>query len=119
LALVVAVRLVAGVQLPQWLSLVALLVAVHVCARYSISSVGRPLRKGELTHLSFGCAIAFCLIDEGLILAFQFSGSVESPHQYAVAKAVVAILIDVAIVFAMVFVTVPIATRILGPRDVA
>jgi hypothetical protein len=119
LTLVVALRFIAGVQLPQWLSLVALLVAVHVCARYSISRVGRPLRIGELVHLGLGCAIAFCLIDEGLILAFQFAGSVESPHQYEVAKAIVAILIDAAIVFVMVFVTVPIATRIFGRRNVA
>ena len=115
----IIVKLSLGVQLPRWLTVLALFVAIHLCAWFSSKRVNRSLQRSDLIRLSIGCAIAFCLIDEGLTLALQWAGLVSAPQSFATAKAVVATLIDALIVVAMVFLTVPIATRFYGRAIVA
>ena len=113
------VKLSLGVQLPRWLTVFALFLAIHLCAWFFSKRVHHSLQKNDLIRLSIGCAIAFCLIDEGLILALQWAGFVSAPQSFAIAKAIVAILIDALIVVAMVFLTVPIATRFYNHEIVA
>jgi hypothetical protein len=108
-----------GIELPRWFTVLVLFLAIHICAWSFLRGSRRQLLKRDLARLSCGCAIAFVLIDEGLVLAFQWAGLLNAPQQYATAKVVVATVFDVCLVVGIVFLTVPLGARIYGRRDVA
>jgi hypothetical protein len=100
----------------QWHTLLALFVVIHICAWYFSRRVRRHLRTADLVHLSIGCAIAFCLVDEGLTIAFRWAGLIGAPESYVIAKTLLAIVVDALIVVAIVFITVPLGVRFLYGR---
>ena len=108
-----------GIELPRWITVLVLFLAIHICAWFFSRGSRRQLLKRDLARLSCGCAIAFVLIDEGLVLAFRWAGLLNALEQYATAKAIVAIVFDVFLVVGFVFLTVPLGARLYGRQDVA
>jgi hypothetical protein len=114
----VGLKFALDAQPSRWRWLFALFVSIHVCASYYGRRSGGPFQSKDLVHLSLSCAIAFCLVDEGVILALRWMGLLGAPESHAFARAVIAIVVDTLIVFAMVFVTVPLGSKVYIRRGV-
>jgi hypothetical protein len=112
-------RLGVGIQLPRWCSILALFAIVHICAFYFVKRVGRRLLTEDLTTLSAGCAVAFVLFDEGLTLVLRWTGFVSESQTHPIATAVVAVVVDVLVVVAIVFLTVPLGVKLYSRARVA
>jgi hypothetical protein len=108
-----------GIQLPRWCSIIALFLIVHVCTYYFAKRVGRRLLTQDLTTLSAGCSIAFVLFDEGLSLVLGWTGFVSESQAHPIATALGAVVVDVLVVVAIVFLTVPLGARLYGRAKVA
>ena len=115
----VVLQLRVGIQLPRWCSIFALFVIIHVCAFYFAKYVGRRLLTEDLTTLSAGCSIVFVLFDEGLSLVLGWAGFVSESQAHPIATALGAVVVDVLVVVAIVFLTVPLGAKLYGRAKVA
>jgi hypothetical protein len=115
LVIVIGVRLQLGLQIPRFAAIGALFVAIHVAAWRWVSASRREMLSDERPRFLLACFAAFWTFDE----LFPLVRSVFSGEGLlrVLAEAVVATLVDLAIVAIIVMSTVPWAIKLYIRRQ--
>ena len=117
LAVAVLAQVVIGVQLPRVLFFLGLLVGIHLAAwRFVVAHYRLPTHS-DLKRLALACFVVFWFVDSGI---WVLIGQLRQPtfSASALAVSIAGALIDLNAVLAIVFWTVPWASRMYAPRIV-
>ena len=102
-----------------WVEPIVVLMAVHTCAWLVQRRSADRLTPLDLRRLFVGAGIAFVTVDEGSALLNYWLNPDAVLPRYPVATAIIAIIFDIGIVAAMVYLTVPLAAMVYRRKAVA
>ena len=99
-----------------WLTVAVLVAIVHICGWMVPGRRQGKLSKPDLARIAQGCAITFVAVDSGLPLLLEWSGLSAAEPTVRLRDVLTGIVTDVVIVLLVVYLTLPILSKLYDRR---